>query len=406
VTQYCTPSQQIANAQNASVPLTSAPACQLGHLNRSSKAQLPARNAVIGQRIDLRRFGLFTAMTLVLILACMPEYANAHVKWFTQYNLLCPPRAPFAVLLSTYFIGFSAFVAPLMFGVSYADRHIEQSGILWSGRWSHITQRIGEVADVIGKYTPVIIRLAVSVFFFTVFLWGEFILTPELKTDAVWVRWVQLAIALLALSPRTAWLGALGVAVLYGKAIEQYGLFHLLDYPIFLGVAAYVFLWSVFRNRTALLADAVLRSFTAVTLLWGGIEKFAYPEWSFTLLTERPELTFGLNPEFYMVAAGFVEFCAAYLLISGKLASRAAAVVLLFFFVSAIVPFGAIDAVGHSVIIVVLLVLAFGRSNIVSPHLDLRSPRATAIAHVSVFFAVLILLMGAYYGGHYASFRF
>jgi hypothetical protein len=58
------------------------------------------------------------------------------------------------------------------------------------------------------------------------------------------------------------------------------------------------------------------------------------------------------------------------------------------------------------VIIVVLIVLALGRSNVVSPHLDLRSPRATALAHASMFVSILILLIAAYYGGHYASYRF
>lgn len=155
-----------------------------------------------------------------------------------------------------------------------------------------------------------------------------------------------MAIAVLAPSPRTAWIGALGVGVLYGEAVASYGLFHILDYPIFLGVAAYIFMCSHYGDRTAVLADAVLRSFTAITLLWAGIEKFACPEWSFTLLKERCELTFGLNPEFYMVAAGFMEFCAAYLLISGRLASRLASLVLLVFFIAAIVPFGALEAVG------------------------------------------------------------
>ena len=343
------------------------------------------------------------ALALFLVLACLPDAAYAHVKWFVKYDLLCPPRAPFSVFLSTYFLGLAAIAAPVMFGISYADHRLARSGFLLSGGWSVLTQRLGQAADLIGRYTPEIIRYAAALFFFVLFLYGEFILTPELKTNAPWVRWLQLAIAALALSPRTAWLAALGVGALYCKAIEQYGLFHMLDYPIFLGVAAHIFIWLRVRSRTAGLPDAVLRSFTAVTLLWGGVEKFAYPEWSFALLTERPELTFNLNPELYMVAAGFVEFCGAYLLISGRLASRAAAIVLLFFFVSAIIPFGTIDAIGHSVIIVVLLVLAFGRRNVVSPLFDLRSSRATAMAHVSMFASILILLMGAYYGGHYLS---
>ncbi len=373
-------------------------------LPRAQSYSLAARLATAGR--GLTRFGPSVALAFLVILACMPEQAYAHVKWFVSYDLLCPPRAPFSVMSSYYFLGLAALAMPLMFGVTYADHKIAQNGFSpLAESWLQL-QRLGQIADLVGKYTPQTIRYAAALFFLVLFVYGEFILTPELKTKAEWVRWLQLGVAVLMLSPRTAWLGALGVFALYGKAIHEYGLFHMLDYPIFLGVAVYIFMWSCFGARTAALADAVLRSFTAVTLLWGGIEKFAYPEWSFTLLSARPELTFGLSPEFYMVAAGFVEFCAAYLLISGRLASRAAAVVLLFFFVSAIVPFGAIDGVGHSVIIVVLLVLAFGRSNVVSPHLDLRSPRATAIAHASMFFSILVLLMAAYYGGHYASYRF
>jgi uncharacterized membrane protein YphA (DoxX/SURF4 family) len=356
---------------------------------------MPARSL----SLPVSAASLFWAMACFVVLIFIPDAANAHVKWFASFDLLCPPREPFSVLFSSYFLGMSACVAPLMFGISYADHRLALSGYFKSQEGSSWMQHLGHMADIIGKYAPEIIRYAAAVFFFILFLYGEFILTPELKTNAVWVRWLQLAIAAVLLSP-------LGVAVLYGKAIESYGMFHMLDYPIFLGVAAYIFMWSRFRERTALLADAVLRSFTTVTLLWAGIEKFAYPEWSFTLLEKHPELTFGFSPEFYMICAGFVEFCAAYLLISGRLASRAAALVLLLFFVSAIIPFGAIDAVGHSVIIVVLLVLALGRSNVVSPHLDLRSPRATAMAHASMFFSILVLLMAAYYGGHYVSYRF
>ena len=58
-----------------------------------------------------------------------------------------------------------------------------------------------------------------------------------------------------------------------------------------------------------------------------------------------------------MVAAGFVEFCCAYLLIAGGLSARASAFILQFFFVSAIYYFGVVDAIGHSVIIVVLTLL-------------------------------------------------
>jgi len=342
---------------------------------------------------------------LVAALACAPKVADAHVKWFVQFDLLCPPREPFSVMMSRYFLGFAAVVLPLMFAVAYVDQRTTGHGLLARVGLKRIALGLEPAFAFVARHAPAIIRYAAALFFFILFVTGSFILTPELKTQTEWVRWLQLAVALLLLTQRSAWLGALGVAVLYGKAVADYGLFHMLDYPIFPGVAIYILMWSLWDKRTDVLADAVLRGFTSITLLWAGIEKFAYPEWSFPLLAEKPALTFGFNPEFYMVAAGFVEFCAAYLLISGRLASRAAAFVLLLLFVSAIVPFGAIDALGHSVIIVVLVVLSAGSNNPAAPHLEWRSPGDTAFAHTCVFLAVLILLIGAYYGGHFLSFN-
>ena len=107
-----------------------------------------------------------------------------------------------------------------------------------------------------------------------------------------------------------------------------------------------------------------------------------------------------------MISAGFVEFCAAYLLITGRFASRAAAVVLLVFFISAIIPFGLIDAVGHSGIIVVLIVLALGNDNVSVHVVDLQKPRSTALMHTAIFVSVLALLGAAYYGLHRVSFGY
>src|SRR5574340_211621 len=133
----------------------------------------------------------------------------------------------------------------------------------------------------------------------------------------------------------------------------------MLDSPIFLGVAAYLILDGWCEGRRDALAHDVVRISAGFTLLWASIEKGAFPEWSFMLLTQRPGMTFGFTPEFYMVAAGFVEFCAAWLLITGILSARAAALVLLTMFVSAIVPFGTVDAIGHLLIIVVMVMLIF-----------------------------------------------
>jgi hypothetical protein len=332
----------------------------------------------------------------------LPGSAFAHVKWFADYDLLCPPRPAFSVFFGEYFVMFCLAVAPLMFAVALADRYLTRRQCVLHRRAAALTERVS-------AHFPTVLRLGVSGFLAAVFLYsglhGGMILTPELKTDAQWVRWLQLGMAVLVLIPRAAFLAGVGIVFLYGYAISQYGVFHLLDYPIFLGVALYLIIESFYGQGRRELAQTVLRVLTAVTLLWAGIEKFAYPEWSFQLIADRPGMVLGLDPEFFMVAAGFVEFCAAYLLLTGMLSARAAALVLLAFFVSAILGFGVIDAIGHSVIILVLMIFALS-INPVAHRFDAKGGiAATAVRHTCFFFGALLVFMALYYSGHYLSYQ-
>ncbi|MGI9417985.1 MAG: hypothetical protein ACR2RA_09125, partial [Geminicoccaceae bacterium] len=181
-------------------------------------------------------------------------------------------------------------------------------------RRSWLVRSFGTLTDQVQPYFPIAVCLGVSAFFIAAASYGGFLLTPELETDAAWVPPAHLGIAVLVLLPRTAFLAGLGMAALYVHAISQFGLYHLLDYPIFLGVASYIIIISLLGERYADIALDVMRWCTGITLLWAGIEKFAFPEWSFGLLNAEPGITFGFGAEFYMVAAGFVEFCCAYLL--------------------------------------------------------------------------------------------
>ncbi len=323
--------------------------------------------------------------------------AHAHVKWFSEYDIDSPPRSPFQIVFGYYFILFCLLVGPLMFLVTTIDCRL-----VWSRCW--LTRSFGRLTDYVQPYFPVILRFGVSIFFIAAACYGGFILTPELETEARWVLVMHLAIAGLVLLPRTAFLAGFGIVALYGYAVAHFGLYHLLDYPIFLGVAAYLIIISLLGEDHSTTAEKVMRWCTGVTLLWAGIEKFAFPEWSFDLLAAKPELAFGLDPEFYLVAAGFVEFCCAYLLITGMLSARAAALVLLFFFISAIYAFGVVDAIGHSVIIVVLSLFLLSR-NPVAPLFQFAGPARTAAVHTGLYFAVLLGFIGLYYGGHYLSYR-
>lgn len=338
------------------------------------------------------------------LLACttllVPQGAEAHVKWFVPFDLQQRPRDPLAVFSSNEFVLMAAWVLPLMYCIFWADQRLSH-GTFWRRLGAAgLLDRWCALSGAMVRIAPDFLRFGLSAFFLALCLYGDVLLTPELKTDIVAVRWMQGTMSVLLLARRTAWLAALGIPVLYALAIAQYGFFHLLDYPIFLGIAAYLFLWSWRGASAAALADGMLRGLTAITLLWASIEKWGYPQWSFGLLEQRPELAFGFGPEFYMVAAGFVEFCTAYLLVTGRLAGRGAALVLLFFFLSAIIPFGMVDAVGHSGIILVLAVLALGPPNRWAAVGGAAASHGAALRKLLILVTVLVTLGVAYSGLH------
>ena len=340
--------------------------------------------------------GVCGALTLALLLVCWPKDVSAHVKWFADYNLVCPPRSATEIVSGAYFPAFCAVVVAIMFATVCIDRWLVFTRS-WPARFA------GTLTDLFQPYFPVALRLGVSAFFVAAASYGGFILTPELRTWNDRIGVVHLVIAGFALLPQTAFLAGAGVVFLFVYAVAEYGIYHLLDYPVFLGAAAFLIIDSLYGSARAGVALNILRLSAGITLMWAAIEKFAFPEWSFALLSEKPSVAFGFEPEFYMVAAGFVEFCCAWLLITGMLAERAAALVLLFFFVSAIWYFGVIDAIGHSVIIVVLALLALSR-NPMAARLSFGGHMSTAALHTVLFLAALFLFIALYCGGHYLSY--
>jgi hypothetical protein len=92
-----------------------------------------------------------------------------------------------------------------------------------------------------------------------------------------------------------------------------------------------------------------------VTLMWASVEKWAYPEWSFPLLSSHPQMAMGLDPMFFMRAAGAVEFALAFAIMWTPLVRRVGAVILAGMFVSAVLEFGKVDLIGHTLIVAALL---------------------------------------------------
>jgi hypothetical protein len=274
--------------------------------------------------------------------------AFAHVKWFCNYNVAEQP-----VLLEQVIAGgFGQLVAlALLFLFALAIIDSSPIGIAFQ-------LAIDWVMGPIQASTETLLRATYGAFFVALWAKGGIILTPELKTTAASMAWLQLSIAAGMLWQSTLAFSGLGIIVLFGKALVEYGIFHLMDYPIFLGAAAYFILVGTRGSFFAIRPLDVMRYAAAVTLMWASIEKWAYPQWTYPLFLTHPEISFGFDVAFYMKAAGVVEFSLAFALCWTPLARRAAALVLSAMFVSAIFEFGKIDAIGHAPIIVILIAIA------------------------------------------------
>ena len=286
------------------------------------------------------------AVVLAFVVNCvLAERAAAHVKWFCAYDVAGAPRGLESVLCPDFELLLELAVVTLLAGCFIERTYVGDA----------ITRALDRATAVIRDNTETMFRVGVGAFFVALWALGGILLTPELKTNSTAISWLQLAIAAGMMSRKTMPLSALGIWFLFLTAITQYGAFHLADYPVFLGVATYLALVGLQRDFFGIRPLDLVRYTASVTLMWASIEKWAYPEWSFPLLAQRPAMMLGYDAEFFMRAAGVVEFTLAFALLWTPLVRRAAATMLAAMFIIAIFEFGKIDAIGHSPIIVALL---------------------------------------------------
>jgi hypothetical protein len=240
------------------------------------------------------------------------------------------------------------------------------------------------------------VRAAVVTFFVAIFAVGGVYLTPDLATPAEWVSWFQLLIAAGLFWRRTMPLSALGILALWGIALTDYDLFHLLDYlALGVGVAGYLALAASDRPELHKHRFEVLRWGVAFALMWSSLEKFAFPEWFYPLVEEKPFLTFGLPRDMFIPMAGVAEFTMGFGLIWTPLVRRLSAVALLIIFLSAVWPFGRVDMLGHALIMAAILVAAM------DPDRELNVlPRVLqAVAGVPMALAAALVAFGVGYWG-------
>ena len=289
--------------------------------------------------------GLIFSFCLVVNFIAMTGVASAHVKWFVPCVVSDDPL-PLQAVLTPKFLLFLALFLALFYLACVAEQ--TRFGAVVSKFLDLLTEPLRHRVDDL-------LRAAAAVFFALLWAHGGLILTPELEANSVWLSAIQLLIPLFLGARATLPAAGAGIVLLYVYGAASYGLFHMLDYPVFPGLAVWFALSSSRDARLLAFRSDFLRWTVALSLLWPAMEKFVYPAWVAPIAVAHPELTLGFDVPTVVTAAGVVEFGLAFALFWTPLVRRLAALALALVLTAATLDFGKVDGIGHLMMIAILV---------------------------------------------------
>jgi hypothetical protein len=327
--------------------------------------------------------------TLATAALSLPLAAQAHVKWFAPYIVEAPPQRIMETLTDRWFWTGIVLVLAFFLATRFVERTRAGEAVLAG---------FDKVSGPLWRRGDDFMRFVIAAFFVAIFAVGGVYLTPDLKTPNEWVSWVQLLIAALVFSRRTMPLAAAGIIGLWLLALTQYELFHLLDYlALGVGVAGYLVLAASDKPEWNQYRWVVLRWGVAIALMWSSLEKFAYPDWFYPVVEEKPFLTFGMPRDVFIPMAGVAEFTMGFGLLWTALIRRASALALFLIFNAAVYPFGRLDLVGHALIMAVIVII------FADPTPQVRfALRRTLAAIPATLVATMAVFALGYWGLHHA----
>ena len=144
-----------------------------------------------------------------------------------------------------------------------------------------------------------------------------------------------------------------------------------------------------------------------LTLIWAAVEKFAYSNWTISVLADKPHVTMGMSPPIFMKVSGFIEFFVTFILLGAvSVVGRLISLGFMSIFVLAVYEFGVLDAVGHMMIVAILWVLIVrgptdARNMLVLPD---KSLFTEAYFMTGLYYLAFVTIFIIYYGIHYLAY--
>ncbi len=244
------------------------------------------------------------AILLCMMFFLIQSAAYAHVKWFSDFSFSDQPLT-LGEAVDTTFVLLTLLSMVVIAGMAYLDRRLAE--VRWYNRINNWLKKKSE-------YSLTVMRVAAGAVL--LLSWqADAMLVPELSIAAAWVGWYQFALALLLLFRRTVPLAGAGFIVLYGMGIYEFGIFHMLDYPMYAGTGYYFLVNASSNERIRGTGLPALYLTVGFSLCWVALEKIIYPQWGLYVLQQNPQLALGFELDFFLMGAAFVEFALGYLLI-------------------------------------------------------------------------------------------
>lgn len=326
----------------------------------------------------MRPFAIWGILGLIL-----PTFVYAHVKWFSAFSFATKPLTLEEAVTPT-FLGLAALSAVVIGGLVLLDRRLHTLPLY---------QNTLKGLDAYAEHSVLVLRIGIGAALLLAWQ-ADALLANELALTAPWVGWFQFAMAFFLLFQRMVPLAGAGVLILYVLGIMQAGALHMLDYAFYAGAGYYLVVNGIGRDTVRDSGLPALYLSVGFSLCWAALEKIIYPQWGLYVLQQNPELTFGLDVNFFLTAAAFVELSLGYLLIIGLMERPMALAITLVFFSTTLI-FGKLEVIGHTPIhaaLIVFLLQGPGRTYRAPYTFHKRLPLRTAFASVNFALVVGLLL--------------
>jgi uncharacterized membrane protein YphA (DoxX/SURF4 family) len=337
---------------------------------------------------------------LALALLWLPASAAAHTRWFTTVaDAVTPPLPLTRVFGSPVFLALFMATLAIMAIVQSVDTLLRQ-------RRNRATGLLDRVDDCMTHTAAPLLRFALALYFLCIaaFFHDEPItLTPDLAAGGSWVIQLQVLVAGGLLFRRSVIPACLGIVLLYVHSADLHGWVRLMDYLLFLGACGFLVLDRFSHRLGASTGLLVLRLLVGASFLWVGIEKWLYPHWTLDVLVNQlptlPMLMMGIDPDFYVMGAGFVEVALAFLVLFGGVSAQVAAAVLMGLLAAGIPLAARVDGgIGHLPMLAILFVLATTRNHLAEHLRQLAGKRPLGLS--GTFVITVPGVVGLYFLTH------